>query len=140
MRKILTICDGGTVRSVCLARLLKDGQVDGRQHDAVAASGLWNSKGTLAMLCRWANLIVDHLLTDGRFGRKLVPKENEPRDHGANRAAGGSLLPPLDLALRLGLRGGREQHHLPLRLPSPLFARLRTRFLPLLPFLHHILL
>ena len=56
--KILTICDGATVRSVCLARLLKDGQVDGRTHDALAASGFWNSKKTFRMLCEWADLVV----------------------------------------------------------------------------------
>lgn len=56
--KIVTIGDGGTVRSVCLARLLKDGQVDGHQHDAIALSGMWNAQGTRDMLSVWADLVV----------------------------------------------------------------------------------
>ena len=56
--RILTICEGGTVRSVSLARILKDEEVDGRTHDAVAASWRWNTKETLWMLCIWADLIV----------------------------------------------------------------------------------
>lgn len=55
---ILTICQGGAVRSVCLARLLKDKDVVGRTNDAIAASWQWNSGMTLLMLGAWADLVV----------------------------------------------------------------------------------
>jgi len=56
--KILTICQGGTVRSVCLARLLKDRDVKGRSNDALAASWQWNSPETLTMLGSWADRVI----------------------------------------------------------------------------------
>jgi len=56
--KILTICQGGTVRSVCLARLLKDRDVKGRAHDALAASWQWNSPATLEFLGAWADRVI----------------------------------------------------------------------------------
>lgn len=56
--KILTICQGGTVRSVCLARILKDKDVVGKSHDAIAASWQWNSAATMEMLGAWADLVV----------------------------------------------------------------------------------
>jgi len=53
LKKILTVCEGGNVRSVGLAYALKsNGQ------DAVAASWRFNTKETLAMLYRWADFIV----------------------------------------------------------------------------------
>lgn len=56
--KILCVCQGGTCRSVGLARVLKDRDVAGRNHDAVAASWQWNSPQTLEMLGQWAELVV----------------------------------------------------------------------------------
>lgn len=56
--KILCICQGGTVRSVGLARMIKDREVAGLGHDAIAASWQWNSIQTLEMLGQWADLVV----------------------------------------------------------------------------------
>lgn len=85
--KILTVCQGGTVRSVALARMLKDEDVrekysyPGEAHDAIAASWQWNGHGTLLMLCAWADLIVvmepkhqEHLPPSYRLGRVLSKK------------------------------------------------------------------
>lgn len=57
--KILTICEGGNVRSVCLARILKteyyqNAVAVGANHALSEANG--REPGT--MLCRWADLIV----------------------------------------------------------------------------------
>jgi hypothetical protein len=51
--KILTICAGGVVRSVCMAWRLK---MNG--HDAIPASYDWTSDETLAMLSGWADKIM----------------------------------------------------------------------------------
>lgn len=56
--KILTVCQGGVVRSVGLGRLLKDREVAGRNHDVIAASWQWNSQETLLMLGRWADMVI----------------------------------------------------------------------------------
>ncbi len=85
--KILTVCQGGTVRSVALARMLKDADVrekydyPGEAHDVLAASWQWNSAGTLHGLCEWADLIVvmepghqEHLPHSYRSGRVLSNK------------------------------------------------------------------
>lgn len=52
--KLLCVCEGGTVRSVSLAWVLKyeHGQ------DAIAASWLKNSQETLDLLAKWADRIV----------------------------------------------------------------------------------
>lgn len=52
-RKILTICQGGNVRSVGLAYLLKYKY----NLDAIACSAEKNSTDTLLLLCEWADLI-----------------------------------------------------------------------------------
>lgn len=52
--KILTICEGGNVRSVALAFILKD-QLG---HDAIAMSWRRNSLKTKKMLFKWADKIV----------------------------------------------------------------------------------
>lgn len=54
--KILTVCEGGTVRSVGLARYLK--KVCDPGHDALAASWRRNTRDTMIMLCEWAELII----------------------------------------------------------------------------------
>lgn len=51
-KKFLTVCEGGNVRSVSLAFLLKN-----NGQDAVAASWRWNSPETLALLCEWADYV-----------------------------------------------------------------------------------
>jgi len=56
--KILTVCQGGVVRSVGLGRLLKDAEVAGRNHDVIAASWQWNSRATLLMLGHWADKVI----------------------------------------------------------------------------------
>jgi predicted protein tyrosine phosphatase len=56
--KILTICQGGAVRSVGLARVLRDHDIAGRTNDAIAASWRWNSPQTLEFLGQWADLVV----------------------------------------------------------------------------------
>lgn len=56
--KIVTICQGGVVRSVGLGRLLKDRDVAGRQHDTVALSWQWNSREILEMLGAWADRVI----------------------------------------------------------------------------------
>ncbi len=56
--RILTICEGGTVRSVGLARVLKDETIAGYSHDAIAASWRWNTPETLEGFCEWADMIV----------------------------------------------------------------------------------
>ncbi len=52
--KFLTICEGGAVRSVCLAAILRwdFGQ------DAIPVSGKLVPDETLAMLCEWADFII----------------------------------------------------------------------------------
>lgn len=51
--KILTICAGGVVRSVCMAWRLK---MNG--HDAIPASYDWTHDDTLELLCKWADKIM----------------------------------------------------------------------------------
>lgn len=51
--KVLTMCQGGNVRSVALGYLLK--YFGG--HDAVACSWEKNSPQTILMLCQWADKI-----------------------------------------------------------------------------------
>ena len=52
--KVLTVCIGGTVRSVGIKDIL-NGSFG---CDALAASHFWQSHGTMAMLCTWADLII----------------------------------------------------------------------------------
>lgn len=52
--KFLCVCEGGTIRSVSLAWVLR---YDHHQ-DAIAASWLKNSQETLDMLAQWADKIV----------------------------------------------------------------------------------
>jgi hypothetical protein len=58
--KILTICEGGNVRSVGLARILKTNL---RRHNAIAIGAGWalsieNNREPGTYLCHWAELIV----------------------------------------------------------------------------------
>lgn len=52
--KILTVCQGGNIRSVALACRLKS--LHG--HDALACSRESNSPETIKMLCTWADMVV----------------------------------------------------------------------------------
>jgi predicted protein tyrosine phosphatase len=57
--KVLTICEGGVVRSTSLARVLRTRRNDpSAMHDAIAIAGRWNTRETINMLCEWAELIV----------------------------------------------------------------------------------
>lgn len=52
--KVLCVCIGGMVRSVCFKQVL-----NGRHGcDALAASAIWNDGETMRTLCRWADRIV----------------------------------------------------------------------------------
>lgn len=51
---ILCICDGGTNRSVAMARILNEEF----GHEAMSASGRWLGVATRRMLCEWADKIV----------------------------------------------------------------------------------
>lgn len=53
-RKVLCVCIGGTVRSVGLKDVL-NGDFG---CDAIAASAIWQSHETMAVLCDWADVIV----------------------------------------------------------------------------------
>lgn len=64
--KILTVCAGGTVRSVAMALKLKR-----RGHDAVALAGKFNSPELFEMLSKWADRIL--LMHAGL--EKKIPKE-----------------------------------------------------------------
>lgn len=64
MKKFLCICEGGNVRSVGLAYILK--QIHGQ--DALAASWRFNSSATLRTLVEWADYIV---LMQPKFGDLL---------------------------------------------------------------------
>ena len=61
----LTVCEGGTVRSVGLAFMLKT-----RGFDALAASWRWNPPETLDLLCRWATRII---VVQPEFVEKISP-------------------------------------------------------------------
>jgi len=65
--KVLTICQGGNCRSVCLGFVLKYKY----NIDAVAASWEKNTKRTLDMLCEWADKII---FVEAQF-IKYVPKK-----------------------------------------------------------------
>lgn len=52
--KILCICEGGNVRSVALAELLKD-----RGNNAIAIGMKYIDKETLLILTKWADKIID---------------------------------------------------------------------------------
>jgi len=60
--KILTVCAGGSCRSVTLATLLK--YYFRGNHDVLAVSAEKNHDNTIAMLCAWAD---DILLVDEEF-------------------------------------------------------------------------
>jgi cephalosporin hydroxylase len=68
--KMLAICEGGNVRSVGLAYVLKD-----HGQDAVAAGWRFSSPETLAMLCAWADRI---FVMQGEFADR-VPLEHRPK-------------------------------------------------------------
>lgn len=53
-KKVLTVCIGGTVRSVGL----KDYLNGNCRCDALAASAIWQGPETMRILCDWADLIV----------------------------------------------------------------------------------
>lgn len=57
MAKILTICEGGNVRSVTLARVIKD-----NGHESIAASWKHLEPATLQMLLDWCDqaVFLDH--------------------------------------------------------------------------------
>ena len=65
--KFLCVCEGGNVRSVALASILK---MHGQQ-DAIAASARWNSVDTLTMLWQWA----DHVIVMAAEIFALLPPE-----------------------------------------------------------------
>ncbi len=67
--KILTICEGGNVRSVSLGYVLKD--LCAPRHDAVALGAGRNSPETIRMMCEWADRIV---VMQPEF-KKSVPEE-----------------------------------------------------------------
>lgn len=64
--KVLTICERGNSRSVCLAHILKD-----IGHDALAMGILSASEETKEMLFEWAEKII---LVDKRFEDKIPEK------------------------------------------------------------------
>lgn len=51
--KILSVCLGGSVRSVTFANICKNQYAV----DAIAASAIWNTNETFEMLCNWADYI-----------------------------------------------------------------------------------
>src|SRR5258708_5399933 len=65
--KILCVCEGGNVRSVTMAYLLKSNGMD-----AIACGVLWNKPETVSMLSDWAEMI---LLAEGRLNEK-IPETN----------------------------------------------------------------
>src|SRR3990167_1193259 len=63
--KWLCVCEGGNVRSVAMAKELKQ-----RYHqDALAVGIRKNDQANVAMLCAWADVIV---LMQPEFGYKLI--------------------------------------------------------------------
>ena len=52
--KILCICEGGNVRSVAMAEILKD-----RGNNAIAIGMQYIDKDTLLILTKWADKIID---------------------------------------------------------------------------------
>src|SRR5436305_363900 len=72
--KVLAVCAYGNVRSVCLARQLKDWYFQ----DALAAGLVANSPETLLMLFHWADAI---LLTD----TSLNPSNYTHSDYGKEK-------------------------------------------------------
>lgn len=60
--KVLTVCAGGTVRSVSMALALKRGG-----HDALALSQKWNSPEVFEMLAAWA----DRVIVMGDYGQRI---------------------------------------------------------------------
>ena len=69
--KILTICEGGNVRSVSAAYVLKYNF----GHDAIAASWKKNSVETLQLLCEWADKII---LMEG-IATEQLPEEHSSK-------------------------------------------------------------
>ena len=53
-QRILTICQGGNVRSVALGYLLKERY----GFDAIACGWMWNTHETIGMLCEWADAVI----------------------------------------------------------------------------------
>ena len=58
------MCEGGTNRSVGLARVLKE-----RGHDAISVSWRWNSLDTIKLLCGW----VDYVVVMEAYMKEKVP-------------------------------------------------------------------
>jgi hypothetical protein len=65
--KVLTVCQGGNSRSVCLAYILKRHKA----HDAIAMGLEAASPATQQMLYQWADRIA---LTDKRFAESIPPE------------------------------------------------------------------
>src|SRR5712691_3544931 len=74
MKKVLVLCQGGQVRSVTVAGILRYGY-DDNKFDALAASLEKNSHETLNMLCMWADMIV---VVEGKLMAKM-PAEYLPK-------------------------------------------------------------
>jgi len=68
--KILTICEHGNSRSVCLAWLLKQKY----SKDAIACGICHTLPETFAMLCSWAELII---VTDKRITHPELERNKE---------------------------------------------------------------
>lgn len=67
--KFLTICEGGMVRSVCCAIVLRT-----HQHDTLPASWRFTSAETMAMLMEWADYIV---VMSQEISEKMLEKHPE---------------------------------------------------------------
>lgn len=63
-KKVLAVCIGGTVRSVAIKDMLNSFH----NCDALAASAIAQSYGTMKMLCEWADVIIPVEPQDLPFG------------------------------------------------------------------------
>jgi predicted protein tyrosine phosphatase len=63
-KRFLCVCEGGNVRSVGLAYVLKNGY----GQDAVACGWRFNSRETLTLLCEWADYVV---VMEQKFASKI---------------------------------------------------------------------
>jgi len=82
--KILCVCTGGNARSGTMANILRK-----LGHDALNASASWNERGTLKMLCQWADRV--YILSDE--AKTLFPAERR-MDVGED-VWGQTMAPPL---------------------------------------------
>lgn len=60
--KILTVCNGGRVRSVALAEALRN-----KGCEAINASTYWFAPETMRMLCEWADIIAPVQVQDPEY-------------------------------------------------------------------------